>query len=177
MKKLKTLKYRLAAILFLNLLFSLNVPAVKFYSINSLYGISMRETYSVCKDDNGFVWASSKTGILRLSKENYHIYRLPYESADVFRVRLIYKNFKLFAYANNGQVFYYNPVFDQFELILNLNRILLDMLIDDNGICWIATSLGLYKYQSGKLSPAFEFSSNRYAINWYDSKNIIVRRF
>ena len=60
MKKLKTLKYRLAVILFLNLLFSLNVLAVKFYSINSLYGISMRETNSVVEDDNGFVWAQAK---------------------------------------------------------------------------------------------------------------------
>ena len=62
LKKLITLTYRLAAILFLNLLFSLNVLAVKFYSVNALFGISMRETNSVCKDDNGFVWASSKTG-------------------------------------------------------------------------------------------------------------------
>src|SRR5665647_2078927 len=65
LKKLETLKYRLVAIFILNILFSLNVLAVKFYSINSLYGISMRETNSVCKDDNGFIWASSKTGILR----------------------------------------------------------------------------------------------------------------
>ncbi|HZK95744.1 MAG TPA: two-component regulator propeller domain-containing protein [Prolixibacteraceae bacterium] len=176
MKRLKTLKYRLTAILFLNLIFSLNALAVKFYSINSLFGISMRETNSVVKDDNGFVWASSKTGVLRLSKDNYHIYRLPYESSDFYKVKLIYKNFKLFAYTNNGQVFYYNQVFDKFELILNLNRIMLDMLIDDKGICWISTSLGLYEYQSGKLSPAFEFSSNTYVINWYDSKNIIVAK-
>jgi len=136
----------------------------------------MRETNSVCKDDNGFVWASSKTGVLRLSKYNYHIYRLPYKSSDFYKVKLIYKNFNLFAYTNNGQVFYYNQVFDKFELILNLNRIMLDMIIDDNGMCWISTSLGLFKFQSGKLSPAFEFSSNTFAINWYDSKNIIVAK-
>jgi hypothetical protein len=176
LKKLKTLKYRLVAILFLNVLFSLNVLAVKFYSINSLYGISMRETNSVCKDDNGFIWASSKTGILRLSKDNYHIYRLPYITADVIRVRLEYENFKLYAYTNNGQVFYYNPVFDKFELILSLNGILFDMLIDNKGTCWLASSTGLYKYQSGKLSRVFEFSSTRYAINWYDSNNIIVAK-
>ena len=176
MKKLKTLKYSLAAILILNLVFSLNSFAVKFYSINSLYGISMRETNSVCQDDNGFVWVSSKMGILRLSKDNFHIYQLPYESTDFYRVRLIYKDFKLMAYTNNGQVFYYNPVFDKFELILNLNRTLLDVLIDDKGVCWISTSLGLYKYQSGKLSSAFEYASNRYAINWHDSENIIVAK-
>jgi len=136
----------------------------------------MRETNSVCKDDNGFIWASSKTGILRLSKDNYHIYRLPYITADVIRVRLAYKNFKLYAYTNNGQVFYYNPVFDKFELILSLNGIMFDMLIDINGACWFASSTGLYKYQSGKLSQVFEISSTRYAINWYDSNHIIVAK-
>jgi signal transduction histidine kinase/DNA-binding response OmpR family regulator/ligand-binding sensor domain-containing protein len=155
----------------------------KFYSINSLLGISMREVNSVCQDDYGFIWASSKTGILRLSKDTYHIYQLPYESTDVIRVRLIYKNIKLFAYTNNGQVFCYNPVMDKFELLLNLRNqlnnidlILFDMLIDDTGTCWIATSLGLYSFQSGKLSSAYAFTSNRYAVNWYDSKNIIVAK-
>ena len=183
LKKIRTLKYRLTAILLLNLLCSLNVWAVKFYSVNSLYGISMRETNYVCKDDNGFVWASSKTGILRLTKDNYHLYRLPYESADVIRVRLIYKNLKLYAYTNNGQVFYYNPVFDKFELVLNLRRqlgtndlILFDVISDNKGTCWIATTLGLYKYQSGVLTSSFDFTSDRYAINWYDSKNIIVAK-
>jgi signal transduction histidine kinase/DNA-binding response OmpR family regulator/ligand-binding sensor domain-containing protein len=136
---------------------------------------------SVCKDDNGFVWASSKTGVLRLSKDNYRIYRLPYESADVIRVRLIYKNSRLFAYTNNGQIFCYNAVSDRFELSLylkdhihNNDLILFNMLIDNRGIWWIATSEGLYKYETAKLSAVYKFSSNRYAINWYDRQNLIV---
>jgi signal transduction histidine kinase/ligand-binding sensor domain-containing protein/CheY-like chemotaxis protein len=172
----KTLKYRFITFLIICIVFSSKAFAVEFYSVNSIYGISMRETNSVCNDDNGFVWASSKTGVLRLSKDNYHIYRLPYESADFYKVKLIYKNFKLFAYTNNGQLFIYDPVFDKFELILNINRVLLDIQVDDQGVCWMATSLGLYKYQSGKLSPAFEFSADAYAINWYDSKNIIIAK-
>jgi len=167
---------RVLVILLVNFAFTLNALAVKFYSINSLYGISMRETNSVCQDDNGFVWASSKMGILRLSKDNFRIYQLPYESTDFYKVRLIYKNFKLIAFTNNGQVFYYNPIFDKFELILNLNRTLMDVLIDNQGICWISTSLGLYKYQSGKLSAAFEYASNRYATNWFGPENIIMAK-
>ncbi len=175
--------FRLSICIIFCITISVKTYAAKFYSVNSLYGISMRETNYVCKDDNGFVWASSKTGILRLTKDNYHVYRLPYEMTDVIRVRMNYRNSKLYAYTNNGQVFYYNPVLDKFELILSLRRqlhdndvIIFDMLIDDKGSCWIATSLGLYKFQSGNLTPAFEFSSNRYAINWSDSKNIIVAK-
>jgi len=176
-------KLKLTIFLVICLLFSVNASPGKFYSVNALYGISMREINSVCTDNNGFVWASSKTGILRLTKDKYHLYQLPYESSDVIRVRLIYQNLRLFSYTNNGQIFYYNPVFDKFELIINLryqlednDLILFDMLIDDVGICYISTSLGLYKYQSGVLSSAFEFASSRYAINWYDSKSILVAK-
>jgi len=170
------IKYKLTFLILICLVFPGNGSPAKFYSINSLFGISMRETNSVCTDDNGFVWASSKTGVLRLSKDNYHIYRLPYASADVFRVRLTYKKAKLYAYTNNGQLFLYNPVSDKFELIFNFNLILFDVLIDDDGICWLATSLGLYKYEAGKFSTVFGFASSRYAINWYDSHNIIVAK-
>ena len=110
-------RLRIAVLLLFCSNFSGQASTAKFYSVNALFGISMREVNSVCEDNYGFVWASSKTGILRLSKDNYHIYRLPYESADVIRVRLLYKNFKLFAYTNNGQVFFFDPVFDRFELI------------------------------------------------------------
>lgn len=176
-------RLQIAVLLLICSNFSGQASTAKFYSVNSLFGISMREVNSVCEDDYGFIWASSKTGILRLSKDNYHLYRLPYESADVIRVRLLYKNFKLFAYTNNGQVFFFDPVFDRFELIVNLrnqlndiNLILFDMIIDETSSCWLASSLGLYKLQSGKLSPAFEFTSNRYAINWYDAAKIIVAK-
>ncbi|HPS13618.1 MAG TPA: hypothetical protein PLB87_10090, partial [Prolixibacteraceae bacterium] len=62
----------------------------KFYNINSLYGISIREAASVCMDDNGFIWASSKTGILRLTEDDYHLYQLPYETANIINVKLVY---------------------------------------------------------------------------------------
>lgn len=156
---------------------------VRFYSVNSLYGISMREMNSVCEDANGFVWASSKSGILRINKDNYHIYQLPYESADVVKVRLAYRNAKLYAYTNNGQVFLYNSISDQFELVVNLkkfisdaNLLMFDMLIDEKGACWMSTSLGLYNYQAGKLKPVFAFTSHRCAISWYDSRQIILAK-
>lgn len=33
-----------------------------FYNINNLSGISMREVTAVVRDDDGFVWAASRTG-------------------------------------------------------------------------------------------------------------------
>ena len=179
-----TLKIRLLiAILFISLAFSVNALAVRFYSVNSLFGISMREVNSVCEDDNGFIWASSKMGILRLTKFNYHIYQLPNESSDAFKVKLIYKNSKLYVFTNNGKVFYYNPVSDKFEFLANLSSalgknslLIFDLLIDDSDVWWFATSGGIYKYQSEKLEVAFRFSTDIHAINWYDKQNIVVAK-
>ena len=78
------LTYKFVAILILQLAFSLNTWALKFYSINTLFGISTRVTASICKDEDGFIWASSKTGILRLTDTDYRIYQLPMNHLVLF---------------------------------------------------------------------------------------------
>lgn len=177
------LKYRLAAILLINLAFSLNVLAEKFYSINSLFGISTRVTNSICKDDNGFIWASSKTGILRLADNDCRIYHLPYETAGAILVKLIYENSTLTAYTNNGQIFIYNPVYDRFNLLVDVTKKLnikhfdlYSLLMDHSGDYWIALSSGLYKYHSGKLSLIEEIVNERFSISWFDRQHLIIAR-
>jgi len=154
---------------------------VKFYSVNSLYGISMRTVNSICKDANGFIWASSKTGILRLTENDCHTYSLPYESADNITVKLTCKNLQLIAFTNNGQIFSYNPVKDRFDLIVNIGEILNtkllsvnELLIDGDGAFWIALSYGLYRYQSGNLELIEEKSMERYSMTWLDEENLII---
>ena len=100
--------------LFLSI-FNIYASDVKFYNINAMYGISMREMASVCKDGNGFIWASSKTGILRITESDYRIYQLPYKTANIINVKLAYNNSFLIAYTNNEQ---YN------EAAIYLNRAL-----------------------------------------------------
>jgi signal transduction histidine kinase/DNA-binding response OmpR family regulator/ligand-binding sensor domain-containing protein len=153
---------------------------LKFHSINSLYGISVRATNSVCKDGNGFIWASSKTGILRLTDDDYRIYQLPYETSGAIIVRLIYENSKLIAYSNNGQIFCYDPVFDRFDLILNLSKYIenrhfdvFNLLIDPTGGFWIALNIGLYRYKSGEWTLISENQGERYSITWFDEYNIL----
>ena len=133
---------------------------VKFYSINSLFGTSIREVCSICKDANGFVWASSKMGILRTTERDCHIYTLPYATADVITVKLIYKNASLYAYTNNGQIFIYEELQDKFRLVVDLRKSLLEnyfllvnsLIVDDNGGFWISTSVGLYLYEDENLT-------------------------
>ncbi len=154
---------------------------VKFYSVNSLFGISMRVINSICKDDNGFIWASSKTGILRLTDDDYKIYQLPYESAGAIFVRLVYENRQLVAYTNNGQVFIYNPVADNFEFVVNFRKLVntthfdfYHLLIDQSGTFWIAINSGLYRYHSGELKQIVNVPNSRFGITWFDKQKILV---
>lgn len=178
-----TRKFQLTLLFLIHIAFSINVLAVKFYSVNSLFGISMRVTNSMCKDDNGFIWASSKTGILRLTDDDYRIYHLPFETSGAIIVNLVYTHSKLIAYTNNGQIFSYNPVYDRFDLTINLHNTITDkhfdfysLLIDQSGDFWIALNSGLYKYHEEELSLIDKVSSDKYLITWLDENKLIIAK-
>lgn len=167
--------------MFVFIVLSINVFAVKFYSINALFGISMRVTNSVCKDSDGFIWASSKTGILRFTNDDYRIYQLPYETEGVLMVWMFYENSVLTAYTNNGQVFQYNPVSDSFELKINLNKLLeiketdiFSVITDSQNNYWIASNIGLYKYYDGKLEKVTDESKAKFTLTRFDKDNLLI---
>jgi len=177
------LKFWLLMALIFCIVFSSNALPAKFYSVNSLFGISMRVTNSICKDDNGFVWASSKTGILRLTDDDYRIYQLPFETTGAIIVNLIYAHSKIIAYTNNGQIFSYNPVFDRFDLIINLHNTITDehfdfysLLINKSGDFWIALNSGLYKYHGEELSLIDKITTERYLISWLDETTLVIAK-
>ena len=166
----------IALILSINVSYSTDV---RFYNVNDLYGVSMRETASVCKDKNGFIWTSSKTGIMRLSGNNCRIYSIPYQTTDIINVKLVYKNNLLIAYTNNGQVFCYNEVYDRFDFLFHLSRLLnnrhlvvFSTIIDNQGDLWISSTMGLHKYMNGEI---IQIENNKLEIQSieYDDNHIL----
>ncbi|WP_016778698.1 hybrid sensor histidine kinase/response regulator transcription factor [Anaerophaga thermohalophila] len=153
-----------------------------FYNINNLYGTSLRGANSVTKDDKGFIWISSKTGILRLTKDDHRKYLLPYVTTDVLTVNLIYENSQLIAYTNNGQFFQYDPLYDEFNLVCDIRQIMnsthvvvQNVLVDGNGTYFIASSLGLYKYTNeGKLILLTKREINEQHIEWNESNRDMI---
>jgi len=133
---------------------------VKFYSINTIHSTSVRETFSVCKDKNGFIWSSAKTGILRVTEDHCRMYQLPYKTVDITFLRLAYEASQLIAYTNNGQIFIYNQLHDRFDFLADMRErlknnylILSNIVIDQHGTLWIGSSDGLYHYKDGRLAP------------------------
>lgn len=145
-------------ILFFLAVTSLAISQSKFYNINEIHGISLRETYSICKDDNGFIWASAKTGIIRITENDYRIYQLPLEATNVHTIKLEYYNSTLIAFTNNGQFFVYDKLFDCFTLMINMIDVLENHFISVNSVVfentnsiWVSTSFGLYRIDNNSL--------------------------
>ena len=161
-------------------IFQLHSSNLKFYSVNSLYGISMREVASVCKDKRGFIWASSKAGVLRIAGNDYRVYKLPYENADIISVKLVYTNTGLLGYTNNGQLFKYNEITDMFDLLISMTKRLNNkhisvnnVLLDKSGTYWISSSYGLYCLKNNSLNLVQD-REDCYYIGWYDANSLLV---
>lgn len=154
---------------------------VKFYNINAIYGVSMREMASVCKDGNGFIWASSKTGVLRVTESDCRIYQLPYKTANIITVRLACNNSLLIAYTNNGQLFCYNELYDRFDLLfdlrvaLNINFLSIGkIIIDERQTLWIPTSAGLCRYKNGTFEKIDKEEKHMQSIELFNSTHLIL---
>ncbi|MCF8357878.1 MAG: response regulator [Prolixibacteraceae bacterium] len=149
-------------------------PNHRFHNINKLYGISMRQASSVCKDHNNFAWVSTKLGILRLTSDNSHVYQLPYESPNVHNIELIYTDSVLWAISNNGQLFKYDQVLDKFLLEYNLDKNLnnrhlsvYSTIFQNSDTCWLATSDGLFLYSSNSKNAKKVISEAVISLEWY----------
>ncbi|MCU4174339.1 response regulator [Carboxylicivirga sp. N1Y90] len=156
------------------------LSSIDFINLNEEYNISIRETNEVCSDDNGFIWISSKMGILRYTQDDIRLYSLPYETGDVISIQLDYCDGKLYAYSNNGQIFRYNAVKDSFEIVVNISRILKNpyiivykALLDQNQKIWIASSIGLFSFDDKRGLKSLISDVKIDYLVWKDSHTLI----
>lgn len=144
----------------------------EFYGINDKFGIAVWSVASVCQDTDGFVWASSKGGVMRIAGDELKTYSLPYVAKNIQTVRLSSDNGRLIAFTDNGQLFAYNPVSDCFELIINLLAETGDDYINiscvfaqNDSVLWVSTSDGVYRCALGER-PAIILQRNGQSLNW-----------
>lgn len=151
-----------------------------FSSINEMFGISMREITSVIQDSDGFIWAASHTGILRVAADEYKQYELPFVAADVLQVKLAYRNGKLVAVTQNGQVFLYNRIYDKFELWFTLAPQLgndgwvTNLQIDADNKVWIGTSSGVYVRHGDEMVALFAEQGEFSHLTLLDGNSLLV---
>jgi signal transduction histidine kinase/ligand-binding sensor domain-containing protein/DNA-binding NarL/FixJ family response regulator len=153
----------------------------KYYDINELYGISMRQASSVCKDDNGFIWASTKSGVIRLSGDDYRVYQLPFDAPNALTVKLAFTDGVLWGFSNNGLLFRYNPVSDKFLLELNLGKVQNNLHLNVTSALsqggtkwWMATSDGLFMYNRklNELNRILNIPVNQ--LEWFSDEQFFL---
>jgi signal transduction histidine kinase/CheY-like chemotaxis protein/ligand-binding sensor domain-containing protein/AraC-like DNA-binding protein len=165
------MKIRCLIVVLLLLSSLLRAEDVKIFSVSDMFGVSRHEFISLCKDNNGFVWASSISEVIRLTTNDYRSYRLPYASKDVVFVELAGNGRELAAYTNNKQIFRYNEVADCFDL-LQLPLSINELLISQDGVYWIASPSGLYRYHGDELNLTGE-AARVPMIAWGENGKII----
>ena len=122
----------------------------EFKSVTGVSGIPMYGITSLAQDDDGFIWAASRTGVMRATPSDCRLYDLPVATSDVMQVKLAYRGGVLLLSTQNGQIFRYNRVADRFEMWLNLSGQLgsgewvTNLAIGPGGRAWISTSKGVY---------------------------------
>lgn len=182
MEKIRTiLKAQISLLTFILLFISLNSFSanVKFYNISDIYGITSGEAFSVCKDQYGFIWASTKTGVLRVTEGDCRNYELPCKTTDFVFVKLTYGNSQLFSYTNNSQIFHYDEVTDRFLFLTDLreetgnSHITIGTIVTDKkGNLWIASSTGLFKYENNILTKITQTEEEIKHLTFYDKNHL-----
>ena len=95
-----------------------------FSNINESFGISMREITAAVRDDDGFIWAASRSGVLRVASDDYRLYQLPFATTDVLQLKMASRGSLLVVATQNGQVFRYNRILNKFEQWFTLSSLL-----------------------------------------------------
>ncbi|MDH6305299.1 signal transduction histidine kinase/DNA-binding response OmpR family regulator/ligand-binding sensor domain-containing protein [Parabacteroides sp. PF5-5] len=154
---------------------------LNFYDINDIYGVSIRETTSICKDTDGFIWIAARTGIIRLTNSDCRVYSLPYKSAAVVSVEVTWQQEQLFAFTNQGEIFRYNPRSDKFERYIDFptqvniaNLWLSDLEVDQDGGLWLASSIGLYYFKDNQCSKIGQIAASVGDMTRYDDNHLIA---
>lgn len=145
---------------FILLLGALTAPGRDFTNYQRSDHVKFRLVSSVCVDDNNFVWASNRMGVVRFSSTTQQQYRLPRAATTVSSVNLFKHDGTIFAYNDRGGVFRYSELSDSFETYLDLSGMIdaifftvNKIVCDCGGRLWILSSAGLLMYdEAGGLS-------------------------
>lgn len=153
--------------IFFTLLGALCASGRDYVALNAESGVSIRDVASVRVDDVGFIWASTKLGVVRIASGASKSYALPIDNSSVRNVKLEYAGGMLYAYLDNGKVFHYDAAADKFvshvdigELVSSSSLSVQQILIDVEGNLWVACSMGVLKCSTDNAVSSVAFSNN-----------------
>lgn len=132
--------------------------------LNDSQNLMGQSISSFVKDNEGFIWIASRSGISRYDGRNLKYYALSdtqiKEDGDGREVCIRrMSNNQLWVFTDCGKIYYYDPMSDMFVYftdarLLSLSILAHDLYLDDHGYIWVATTKGLLRYNSINATEA-----------------------
>jgi signal transduction histidine kinase/ligand-binding sensor domain-containing protein/DNA-binding response OmpR family regulator len=167
------MKYTLFITFFSLFIICFSVYPNRFKHISTHNGLSSKRTFSIAKDNKGFIWISTRIGIDRYDGNSIKQYLLADETGTrdlTGRINTISKDKSenIWVFTNYGQIFQYNDLLDSYILKLNLqdklpsytpNFFLTGILFVDDDHLFVYGSFGIWVYCLSQkiLQPINEF--------------------
>lgn len=133
----------------------------EFVAVKGKNDVPLSGITSLCADDIGFVWGASTMGIINATTSDVRMYGLPVSTSDFMQMKLAYNKGVLAAATQNGKVFRYNRIKDNFEQWFSISDILgktdwiSNLVIGSHGKAWVSTSKGIFTFSDNELRQPY----------------------
>lgn len=150
--------YMLVKILLLAVIISFNtgVFSQEYRRISRVEGLDQRQAFNFFQDKSGFMWISTKFGVNRFDGKNVKAYN--FDLINVLgnpqrEVHLLSdKDSVLWAYTDNGVVYYYDDKNDRFKKFINVKAYLKTVHVDAENTMWLGMNFYLGRVKNNKLT-------------------------
>lgn len=144
-------------------------------------GLNGRQTFNFGQDKDGFIWISTRFGVDRYDGKKIKNYLFPVlnEVKNPMReVHILFNNDSvLWAYTDNGEIYYYNDQTDNFETFRNLKFYLKTVVFDENNNIWFGTNNSFGTFRNGRTviisHPELQYQLVRRILK-YDHRSLII---
>ena len=143
--------------------YALDVNDFTFKHLTHSDGLCSQRIYSITQTSDGAIWWAAKNCVERYNGVSVKCYKLNVPDDVSFQAGRYLKLFlsssgNLYAFDNKGEIFVYEPLKDDFSLMLDLRaalgpEVILNDIYVDNGIVWLATGSGVFCLEADGIVP------------------------
>lgn len=156
LKSNKQINWYLTCILLGLVLHTFSTHAQQIRHLGLAEGLNGRQAFNFVQDKEGFIWISTKYGVDRYDGKNVKNYTFDILNKVKNPLREIHilcnQDSALWAYTDNGMIYYYNERNDGFVNYANVKTYLKTMYIDSQNTLWLGMNNALAYIKNGKIS-------------------------
>lgn len=150
----------LCTILFIVLIVinSISIPVLgqEYRRVSRIHGLDQRQAFNFYQDKTGFMWISTKFGVNRFDGKNIKAYNFEILNGNGNPQREVHllsdNDSTLWAYTDNGIVYYYDERNDRFNKYVNIKSYLKTVTIDNDDVMWLGMNFYLGRVTDKKIT-------------------------